>query len=279
MARKLALTGDEDGNLSSDEPEDDEGKLSLNRRQYVVAGTAAVSVGSSVGFSSSAATSGTVETYTTDFSGYSNPVIDSTNSSIITSFEDGDLSEYDAVNSSEIQDYRVISESTARFNAIEGTQMLRVGPGADPIHTTSGLDNYPSKGTTSELYVRFAGDGAETRIGFGGGDFDNSYHIQCNPNDLTRLRKRVNGSQTPLDSNYGFGWQTNTWYRIEIQWADGNGSNQIDVRVYDTTDSSLVGAVAARDDEPSLQDNAGIAFSKAPTSTSNSYIDNWRLIS
>lgn len=278
MARKLAHTGDRDGNLSSDEQADGNGKVSLNRRQYVVAGTAAVSIGSSVGLSSSAATNDGVQTYTTDFSGYTDPVLDTSSSNLVTSFEDGDLSEYDVLNSDVIDGYEVVSESTAGFTATDGTKMLRLGPGAEPIHSTSGLDNYVSKGTTSELYVRFAGDDAETLVGFGGGDYDNSYHIQCNPNDLMRLRKRVNGSQTPIDSNYGFGWNTNRWYRIEIQWADGNGSNQIDVRVYDTTDSSLVGSVGGTDNETNLQDNDGIVFTKAPASTNDSYVDNWRLV-
>lgn len=278
MAHKLAHTNDEGDNLSSDEQAEGEGKVSLNRRQYVVAGTAAVSIGSSVGFSTSAATSDGVQTYTTDFSGYTDPVISTSDSTTVTSFEGGDLSEYDALNSSVIENYEVVSESTTGFDAIDGTELLRLGPGAEPIHSTSGLDNYVGKGTTSEFYIRFAGDDAETLVGFGGGDYDNSYHLQCNPNDLMRLRKRVNGSQASIDSNYGFGWSNNTWYRIEIQWADGNGSNKIDVRVYDTTDSSLVGAVAGSDDEPALQDNDGIVFNKAPTTTDSSYVDYWRLV-
>lgn len=278
MARKLALTGNEDGNLSSGEQTDGEGKMVINRRQYVMAGTAAVSIGSNVGFAGSAASSDGVATFTTDFSGYTDPVVSTSDSNIITSFEDGDLSEYDGLSSGVIEYYTVVSESTVGFNSVDGTEMLQLGPGADPIHSTSGLDNYVSKGTTSEFYIRFAGDDAETLVGFGGGDYDNSYHLQCNPNDLMRLRKRVGGSQTPIDSNYGFGWSNNKWYRIEIQWADGNGSNQIDVRVYDTTDSSLVGSVSGSDDEPGLQDNDGIVFTKAPTSSNNSYIDYWRLV-
>lgn len=246
----------------------------INRREYMVAGAAATTLGVSVGFSDAATTSSETATFTTDFSGYTDPEV--IQSKVITSFEDGNLSEYSELYSGAKESYDVVSESTVGFNARDGTEMLRVGSSAGPIHSSSGLENYFSKGKVSEVYVRFAGTDATTFIGFGGGDWDNSYYLQCNPNDLLRLRKHVNGSQSTLDGNYGFGWKTNTWYRIEIQWLDDNGNSDITADVYDTTDSSLVGSVSSTDSASTLQDNQGIVFNKS--GSDNSYIDYWRLI-
>ena len=136
---------------------------------------------------------------------------------IIDDFEDNSMSEYSGSSSLQITTSDVVEGSRAL--ALNGS--INQNDLNDAQTSTSGLDNYFSKGEVVSYLVRDpAGDNFP--IFFWGVDGTDGYGW-LNRLDLS-VRRWDNNSMTGLNSGGTRLPAGNTWWYCEIEWHDGSGS-------------------------------------------------------
>ena len=154
-----------------------------------------------------------------------------------------------------------------------GSHALECDPtDAVAITSTSGLNNYPTKGNKFQ-YWSYATDNSinDTYVGFGipsesGYDRLTGYFVTLEPTGgQFRIRRFDDGTPETLttESNNP---PVNEWIRYEIYWQE---NNDIDVTVYDTEDNQIsllstndnnyqgngIGFVSVNNDNPVYWDN------------------------
>lgn len=117
------------------------------------------------------------------------------------------------------------------------------------IASDSGLNAYPQKGGLTQVWVRLA-SGEATGFYFGGPDLLNTYEIELDTtngsnNSSAGIIEWDSGGTTYIDENTGLTLPTTSTARVDIYWDDPDRTNDIEVEVYDTSDSSLVTSLAA----------------------------------
>lgn len=179
---------------------------------------------------------------------------------IIDSFEDGDIAEY--VNGTD--NFQVVDEANVTPAAIDGTMLLEATSQGE-INSTSGLDNYFSKGETAHVYVygdTLATDSMLSYTFFGSSSTAlDGYALSLTDwsGENVRLIEYTDGSSNILDTANP-SVSDATWYRLEITWDDGSlggSDNDITVDVYDDTDTNIA-TVSANDSTHAT--NSGIGF-------------------
>jgi hypothetical protein len=185
---------------------------------------------------------------------------------IVDDFEDGDIDEYEP-------HYSDPSLALATFDVVDGSlagagsKMLRAhrpdGSGPNPrIHSTAGLEYYPSRGDTIEFYTQYSHSQHTPRYHFGVQDQEenNLYFVEydsradVNPQnpDTLALVRRVDGANTELARVPApFSNHANEVLRCVIEWAE-----PIRVAFYDSSDA-LIAEASASDDTFS---DGGIGF-------------------
>jgi len=195
----------------------------------------------------------------------------------VESYE-SDLSAYNG----DVASFSTVADSSLSFSAIDGGSVLEVPASSSfvGIYSTS-LSTPVSKGEVVHVYFRQDALGDELEVRFGLEDDDNHYLVQIG-DDFARLRKRVAGSLTTLEGEFGFGWPAGTWCRLEITWDDGtlggvDGDISLDVYSGATgsNDGTLVGSLSANDTDGALQGNTGIGAYTGGGTTSTFYLDYW----
>lgn len=184
----------------------------------------------------------------------------------IDSFEDQDLSEYSgdtgSFNFSDIQ-------TDFSISPVDGTYVLQSDQDGqfNEIVSTSGLENYFSKGDVAKCYIRFDQSSAdqdyEAQIRFGASGVDDHYNVEFNAyNGDIILRKEVTGTTSGLSRLDNVGIDTGFWYEVKITWDDGTlggSDNDITVEISDFSDGSSIGTIGPVNDS-SHATNEGIGF-------------------
>lgn len=189
----------------------------------------------------------------------------------IDTFDDTNLTEYNGDTGS----FSFSSTST------QGSDSLTSSANSKHIRSTSGLDNYPSKGNRWEVFFRTDKVGSNSEnwrqnFKFGLSDSDNYYAFRINweQNDNIWLRKNDGGSDSTLhqvDTSEQF--SANEWYRAEFTWDDGNlggSDNDITVEFYNSSEDKI-GTVM--DNDSTHSGNSGIGMWANSTTSDNMYWD------
>ena len=121
------------------------------------------------------------------------------------------------------------------------------------ISSTSGLDSYPEQGQQFACYLYAESGGPTPAMTWAvqtAGSEDDMYNMFFREDDEElEIRKRENGSSTPLAENTDVGVTDGEWYDLEVDWeTDGT----ITGRIYDVDQStgerqSELGSVSATD--------------------------------
>jgi len=182
---------------------------------------------------------------------------------IIDDFETGNLNAYTGATT---------SFSTPTFaNAINGSRVLEESRSTlITIYSTSGLQNYPSPGTTFEYYYRDTNiDECQSAFHFGRTSGSNTYAIEQNQIQAFRINKFVNGNRTILDE-VTYNQNDNEWYKYVVDWQQ-NGD--ITVEVFDENDNLEV-TLSAND---TTFTNSSIGF-RARYFSGNSGTQRWDFV-
>lgn len=149
---------------------------------------------------------------------------------IIDNFEDNDLVEYFGETSN-------ASISTA--NVYEGSYSLKLDipdTVSPQIFSTSGLPRYPQAGDTFEYWWRAGNASSWGSMLFGVQDETNFYQIQLRADDDVATVYRIDSGSYTTISQTSVTLSEDTWYRIEVAWAEGGSMT---ATVYDTGGTSL----------------------------------------
>jgi hypothetical protein len=198
---------------------------------------------------------------------------------LIDSWDDQNIAEYGAVTVGTFAyDSTLIVSGAGVSLTVDGAD----NDGFARIVSTSGLANYPAKGSIHNVYHRTdAAAAARTLFGCAGDDA-NRYMAEIDiEDDALELRSLEAGT----DSNLAFtstSFATGTWYRVRIIWDDGTlggNDNDITVEVYDhgtgTTPAAgtLVDSVATNDDTHATQTGWGVYWIGLDTAGEHGYSD------
>lgn len=159
---------------------------------------------------------------------------------VIDNFEDGNLKEYDIVHDdSDDVDELKMSESTV----YHGSYAVKVED-YSYAYSSSGLENYPSRGSTVTCWMR-GESGSFMRLYYGGHNPSNCHYVNtiCGTDGSVSMATNVDGSWRQKDngeSSYtskGASIPTNEWIKISVEWKrDG----QHTARVEDTDGNQIV---------------------------------------
>lgn len=150
--------------------------------------------------------------------------------------------------------------------------------------STSGLSNYPSKGSEIQVDVQTSNGSSassthELSVLFGAVDIDNFYMAQLRPDSpYVQLWEYSSGFTSIATSSPLSEWSADTTYRVRIRWDDGStfgGSDgDISVGVFNPSDTNI-GGVSATD---TTHNGSGIGFSSILPSTGDyNRWDYWRI--
>lgn len=187
----------------------------------------------------------------------------------VDDFEDQDLTEYsgDTGSFSFTSDTSKVTEGTYALNDTGSTSHL--------ITSSSGLDNYPSRGDKwrADVYI---GNGGNERLQliFHRQDSNNYYWAFLEADDGTlKLRKTESGSSSDLASTT-FSYSGSTIYQVEVDTTDTAG-HDIVLTLYDEGGSQLT-SITGND---STLDSGGIGYNHNASATpAESALDNWRIL-
>lgn len=188
---------------------------------------------------------------------------------VIDRFNDQDLSEYSG-------DTGEFSFTTTDSEVYEGTAALvATGSTGHEITSSSGLDNYPSRGDTFRIRV-WGVNGPERPIfRFFRTDSNNLYYIlvDISGNDII-LRKITTGTNTKLAEDTSVAYTHSGYQEIEVDTSD-TANNTISVTVWDDS-GTQIGSASTTDSD---HDSGGIAILENASSTpaENRY-DDFRIV-
>lgn len=125
-----------------------------------------------------------------------------------------------------------------------------------------GLDNYPEIGDEFECYVRSENFGSQCdgAFRFGMQDADNGYSCRCDMNsDDIQINRVDNGSTIDHGQTY-FDFVEDRWYRMHIQWDDGNTFGGEDGDITFTVEELATGDTTSVTGNDTNHTSGGIAF-------------------
>ena len=196
-----------------------------------------------------------------------------TNNPTVESFESGNLDAW----TDDTDQFTIEDESNLSFDAIDGSNVVQSTEDNAQIYSDSGLDNYPSKGTVSEVYFRYD-SAVEVRAYFGyDRSVDEGYMTAMDATaDSLLLFRYDNGSAAFLESVNVY-TSADTWYKIVITWDDGTlggSDNDITVGVEEASGSAL-DSLSVNDGTYPNQTGVGLRQDEntGPVLT----IDNWQI--
>jgi hypothetical protein len=179
---------------------------------------------------------------------------------VIDGFEDGDISEYSGYTSG----------STAQIGTVKnGSYALEINDSGSKsvLHSTSGLNYYPSQGDAWRYWVQAGSGGNHCHMGFGYQSSGNSYDVDTMVGS-GKIVLNVDGNSLASSS---VSLSRVNWYEVKIDWgSDG----EISADLYDSSGSYLTG-ISATD---TTYTSGGIYWAANSFNGSNHYFDYARTV-
>ncbi|MFC6965112.1 hypothetical protein ACFQJ8_26950 [Halocatena marina] len=144
----------------------------------------------------------------------SHAAVPSVGTSVIESFEDGDLSEYTFATGS--SGATVTSSPT-----YDGSKVLEIADTHTQMHSTAGLDQYPQDGDIFSVWVQATDNADAVNFTYGVQNDKNRYFVRVNfSGGNLALHRYESGSSTALASDSAVSPSHNAWYELKIEWCD-----------------------------------------------------------
>ena len=201
----------------------------------------------------------------------------------VDNFDDQDLSEYSGQTGSYSFD------TSTPYAGAASLQRTSTSGGYEQMASTSGLDNYISKGSTFQAKVRSqvnagSADTSQMAIGWGAADTGNYYQARWEADDdqffLVRRESSVYNNLDTAGTVTGGSYTAGDWLTIEVTWDDGTlGGSDNDMTAKLMSDDKNTTHVTLTANDSTFASNTGVAIdSYLGTAGAETSVDSYEIL-